>query len=97
MKKQRSVLILLLLSTVTSIQNLPVTANPSGVYRQPKTFSTRNIIRPPANKPTNQSKQPVMLGLYTVGYAGEQSVINKQLLRIDNWAEKILARWHIFR
>ncbi len=44
----------------------------------------------------NDIRPPILLGLYTSGYAGEQSVINRELQQVEQWAGKKYAIAGIF-
>ncbi len=64
---------------------------------------SRPHIKPSPQKPTTALpasktviKPPILLGLYTSGYAGEQSVINRELLQVEEWAGKKHAIAGIF-
>src|SRR6476469_5257059 len=81
-QKQRQLLLLTLIGTLFSIQNLPVAANPGGRSR-PAANS-----RPTVQTPVATAKPPVLLGLYTSGFVGESSTIRNQLSLVDQWAGK---------
>ena len=73
--------LLMLLGALSGLHNLPVVASSS-----PHLKGTAE--RQSVQTALKASKPPVLLGLYTKGFAGEQSVINNELRQIDEWAGK---------
>ncbi len=80
-KGQRSLFALSLLGTWFGIQNLPIATQSFANFNKTNSLKGDQLA-------IAQTKPPVVLGLYTNGYLGTQSVIDTQLRQLDQWAGK---------
>ncbi len=77
---ERLIFLLVLGASLYGMQNIPVAARSRRVQQaNPRPRLSQNV---------SASKPPVLLGLYTKGYAGDQRVIDQELRQIDAWAGK---------
>lgn len=79
--RQSGLLMLLFMGSLSGGQNLLLAAHPT-------TNTKPNNSHQGVNQSTVQAKPPVMLGIYTKGFSGDQRVIDSELHQVDDWAGK---------